>query len=252
MRASLAAACCVLLAALPLSQGDVFSARVWGVIPIGGEIVVDVEEHENQKAGRSSCSSTSRVISSVSGGDAASSAAFVGGTKVAPISTGQTTNAAPKAKGLATGGLPASASLVPEKVGGSKTQQLQKNQSNSTQSDRPLKILFLSSDTGGGHRASAEALANQFQRLYPGSTYELFDIWTDVDEVSWPYCTIKDTYVTLSSTPWKWRALYYLSNNAAYAKFVDWHSDYMNEDLIRRKMDSYDFDVVVSVHPTMK
>lgn len=28
-------------------------------------------------------------------------------------------------------------------------------------SNGPLKILFLSSDTGGGHRASAEALANQ-------------------------------------------------------------------------------------------
>lgn len=50
----------------------------------------------------------------------------------------------------------------------------------------PLKILFLSSDTGGGHRASAEALANQFQRLYPGTTYDLFDVWTDV-ETSWPY-----------------------------------------------------------------
>lgn len=250
MRASLAAAaCCVLLAALPLSQGDVFSARVWGVIPIGGEISsAVVEEHENRNAARSSCS-TSRVISSVSGGEAASSAAFVGGTKVAPISTGQTTNVAPK-KGPATGELPVSASLVPEKVGSAR--QLPENQSNSTQSDRPLKILFLSSDTGGGHRASAEALANQFQRLYPGSTYELFDIWTDVDEVSWPYCTIKDTYVTLSSTPWKWRTLYHISNNAAYAKFVDWHSDYMNEELIRRKMDSYDFDVVVSVHPTMK
>ena len=55
---------------------------------------------------------------------------------------------------------------------------------------RPLKILFLSSDTGGGHRASAEALANQFQRLFPGTTYDLLDIWTDVDS-SWPYYTIK-------------------------------------------------------------
>ena len=39
-----------------------------------------------------------------------------------------------------------------------------------------LKVLFLSSDTGGGHRASAESLARQFQLLYPGSTYDLLDV----------------------------------------------------------------------------
>ena len=27
--------------------------------------------------------------------------------------------------------------------------------------NRPLRVLFLSADTGGGHRASAESLANQ-------------------------------------------------------------------------------------------
>jgi len=110
------------------------------------------------------------------------------------------------------------------------------------QSKRPLKILFLSSDTGGGHRASAEALANQFQRLYPGTTYDLLDIWDD--SPYWPYYTIKNTYKSFSATPWKWRTLYYVSNNALYAKFADYHSYYMNEDLIREKMEAYDPDVV--------
>lgn len=53
---------------------------------------------------------------------------------------------------------------------------------------RPLKVLFLSSDTGGGHRASAEALAKQFEVLYPGSTYDLVDVWT-LDGV-YPYKTL--------------------------------------------------------------
>jgi len=110
------------------------------------------------------------------------------------------------------------------------------------QSKRPLKILFLSSDTGGGHRASAEALANQFQRLYPGTTYDLLDIWDD--SPYWPYYTIKNTYKSFSATPWKWRTLYYVSNNALYAKFADYHSYYMNEDLIREKMEAYNPDVV--------
>ena len=111
------------------------------------------------------------------------------------------------------------------------------------QQQRPLRILFLSSDTGGGHRASAEALAAQFQRLFPGSTYDLLDVWTDIDS-SWPYYTIKDTYKSFSATPWKWRALYHVSNNAVYAKITDLHSYYMNEDVITEKMEEYNPDVI--------
>ena len=118
-----------------------------------------------------------------------------------------------------------------------------KEAASASRPQRPLKILFLSSDTGGGHRASAEALANQFQRLFPGTTYDLFDVWTDV-ETSWPYYTIKDCYKSFSATPWKWRTLYHVSNNAIYAKFADLHSYYMNEDNIREKMETYDPDVV--------
>ncbi|KAL7549086.1 hypothetical protein ACHAWF_012359 [Thalassiosira exigua] len=114
----------------------------------------------------------------------------------------------------------------------------------------PLRILFLSSDTGGGHRASAEALADAFQRQFPGTTHDLFDIWTDV-ETNWPYNSIKETYKSFSASPWKWRALYHMSNLAWYAKFADLHSYYMNEELIRQGMEKYDPDVVVSVHPTM-
>lgn len=46
-------------------------------------------------------------------------------------------------------------------------------------STAPLTILFLSSDTGGGHRASAMSLARQFELLHPGSTYQLLDVVTE-------------------------------------------------------------------------
>lgn len=42
----------------------------------------------------------------------------------------------------------------------------------------PLKIMFMSADTGGGHRASSMALAAQFLKLDPSIQYELYDIWT--------------------------------------------------------------------------
>jgi 1,2-diacylglycerol 3-beta-galactosyltransferase len=124
------------------------------------------------------------------------------------------------------------------------------NNEKGPQKKGPLRILFLSSDTGGGHRASAEALANQFQRLYPGTTYDLLDIWSDIDS-SWPYNTIKECYKSFSASPWKWRTLYHVSNTAIYAKFADLHSYYMNEEMIREKIEEYNPDVVVSVHPTM-
>ena len=46
-------------------------------------------------------------------------------------------------------------------------------QVDSKQHPRALKVLFLSSDTGGGHRASATSLAQQFVKLFPGSAYTL-------------------------------------------------------------------------------
>ena len=63
---------------------------------------------------------------------------------------------------------------------------------------RVVAEVFLSSDTGGGHLASAEAIAAQFQRHFPGTTYELLNCWMDI-ESSWPYNTISDTYKSFSA-----------------------------------------------------
>lgn len=113
----------------------------------------------------------------------------------------------------------------------------------------PLKVLFLSSDTGGGHRASAESLAKQFQRLYPGTTYDLLDIWT-ADGV-FPYKTLVKAYKHLSRHPRQWKFLYHLSNFPLYEICMDLHSSYTCEKKIRKRIESYDPDVVVSVHPAM-
>jgi len=115
---------------------------------------------------------------------------------------------------------------------------------------RPLKVLFLSSDTGGGHRASAESLANQFQIHYPGTTYDLLDIWT-TDGV-WPYRTLVDSYKHLSAHPRQWQFLYHLSNSRPWEVMTDVHSIFMCEKKIRQRIESYDPDVVVSVHPAMQ
>eukprot|EP00429_Kryptoperidinium_foliaceum_P036598 CAMPEP_0176173464 /NCGR_PEP_ID=MMETSP0120_2-20121206/88874_1 /TAXON_ID=160619 /ORGANISM="Kryptoperidinium foliaceum, Strain CCMP 1326" /LENGTH=495 /DNA_ID=CAMNT_0017511481 /DNA_START=113 /DNA_END=1599 /DNA_ORIENTATION=+ len=93
---------------------------------------------------------------------------------------------------------------------------------------RPLKVLFLSADTGGGHRASAEALGKQFAIQFPGSTYELADLWTD-----------HGVYILSPIEYQIERSLRQFSLES-----------YLLGRLYKR-IESHDPDVIVSVHPTM-
>jgi 1,2-diacylglycerol 3-beta-galactosyltransferase len=109
--------------------------------------------------------------------------------------------------------------------------------------------LFLSADTGGGHRASAESLAKQFLINFPGSTYDLLDVW-GTDGV-WPYRTLVGAYQHLSSHPNQWRALYHLSNSRPWEIAMDLHSNLICGRKIRKRIASYEPDLIVSVHPAM-
>mmetsp|Transcript_28794 Transcript_28794/g.44228 ORF Transcript_28794/g.44228 Transcript_28794/m.44228 type:complete len:570 (+) Transcript_28794:144-1853(+) len=110
-------------------------------------------------------------------------------------------------------------------------------------------VLFLSSDTGGGHRASAESLAHQFQRLYPGTTYDLVDVVTK-DGVP-PYNNAVAFYKHLSKNPAQWKIVYTVSNTRAFEMIADVHTRLMCERSMRKTIKSYEPDVVVSVHPLM-
>lgn len=114
---------------------------------------------------------------------------------------------------------------------------------------RGLNVLFLSSDTGGGHRASAESLAKQFQLLFPGTTYELLDV-VEKDGVP-PYNSLVSYYKHLSGHPSQWKLVYNVSNSRAFELLADAHLKLMCERAVRRSIQSYDPDVVVSVHPLM-
>uniref|UniRef100_A0A7S4AQ71 monogalactosyldiacylglycerol synthase n=1 Tax=Pseudo-nitzschia australis TaxID=44445 RepID=A0A7S4AQ71_9STRA len=119
----------------------------------------------------------------------------------------------------------------------------------STGDKRPMHILFLSADTGGGHRASAEALAKQFLIQFPGSTYELADIWTDHGVL--PYRTIVNTYKRMSARPLEWKIFYHLSNTIVNEVFANVHSRATCGGRVKKRLESHNPDVIVSVHPTM-
>ena len=110
-------------------------------------------------------------------------------------------------------------------------------------------MLFLSSDTGGGHRASAESLAKQFEELYPGSVYVLHDI--QENEGTPPYNNLVKTYKHLSAHPSQWKIVYGVSNSRAFEMIADVHLKLMCERAVRKRIMSYDPDVVISVHPLM-
>jgi len=115
--------------------------------------------------------------------------------------------------------------------------------------NKPLRILFLSSDTGGGHRASAEALGAQFQSLYPGSTYTLVDI---VKEHSHPpYNKLVESYKHLSAHPHQWNLVYKLSNSPPVETLVKTHLKITTEKSVRKTIKKHNPDVVISVHPLM-
>lgn len=123
------------------------------------------------------------------------------------------------------------------------------NSSNSSIPHRGLKILFLSSDTGGGHRASAESLGKQFEILFPGSTYDLLDV-VEKDGVP-PYNSLVSYYKHLSAHPTQWKLVYSVSNSRAFEMLADAHLKLMCERAVRKSIQSYNPDVVISVHPLM-
>ncbi|KAL3935789.1 MAG: hypothetical protein SGBAC_008764 [Bacillariaceae sp.] len=89
----------------------------------------------------------------------------------------------------------------------------------------------------------------QFLLQYPGSTYELADLWTDHGVL--PYRTLVPAYKHLSAHPRQWRLFYWLSNTKWNELWTNTHSTIFCGKKIRNRIKAFQPDVVVSVHPTM-
>lgn len=112
-------------------------------------------------------------------------------------------------------------------------------------------ILILMSDTGGGHRASAQALKAGFDELYPNRfVVEIIDFITDY--LPWPFNQMPKAYPFLSNdATWLWKLLYggqshLLSNGLAQV------SSRMLTGAIDKAIDDHKPDLIISVHPLMQ
>ncbi|KAL4326333.1 hypothetical protein GQ457_11G017800 [Hibiscus cannabinus] len=117
--------------------------------------------------------------------------------------------------------------------------------------ERTKNVLILMSDTGGGHRASAEAIRDAF-RIEFGDEYRIFvkDVWKEY--TGWPLNDMERSYkfmvkhvqlwnVAFHSTSPRWIHGSYLTAIAAY---------YAKE--VEAGLMEYKPDIIISVHPLMQ
>ncbi|MGC9467218.1 MAG: MGDG synthase family glycosyltransferase [Anaerolineae bacterium] len=113
----------------------------------------------------------------------------------------------------------------------------------------PQRFLFLFSDTGGGHRASAQAVKDELVRLYGSSAaVEMLDIFVEMNR--WPFHRFPAWYPTavgLNGIPWG--VGFHLSDGVrlmtAMSKLLWPYARTPLCDLLRR----HPADVIVSFHP---
>ena len=121
--------------------------------------------------------------------------------------------------------------------------------------DTVCTIQILMSDTGGGHRASANALRDAFDVLYPGQIQcDIVDIFTDYGPF-WPYDDVVAGYKLMAEYPITWEIFYRFGesefgmclNNVMQEAFCfDSFKECMNRPSGTTKKRA---DMVVSVHP---
>ncbi|XP_020583850.1 monogalactosyldiacylglycerol synthase, chloroplastic [Phalaenopsis equestris] len=122
---------------------------------------------------------------------------------------------------------------------------------NGVDAESPKKVLILMSDTGGGHRASAEAIKAAFNQEF-GDEYQVFvtDLWTD--HTPWPFNQLPRSYNFLVKHGTLWKMTYYgtaprlvhQSNFAATSTFIARE--------VAKGLMKYQPDIIISVHPLMQ
>lgn len=125
----------------------------------------------------------------------------------------------------------------------------------STDNDDVCTVQILMSDTGGGHRASANALRDAFDALYPGKfECDIVDLYTEYGPF-WPFNGFVEAYKLMAKYTFLWDITY----RFAETDFGLWFNEFLLEtfcfesfkECLNRKSGSSGkrADMVVSVHP---
>ncbi len=111
-----------------------------------------------------------------------------------------------------------------------------------------MRFLFLFSDTGGGHRAAAQAVSSELRRLYGNTVQiELLDFFKALGR--WPFPHLPGWYPTLvkyQGIPWG--IGYHLTNRQHSVKTLSRLAWPYSGPAIRRVLARHPADVIVSFH----
>lgn len=113
---------------------------------------------------------------------------------------------------------------------------------------KPKRVLFLMSDTGGGHRAAAEAISEALHQKYGDKVVvELIDVFKSYSPFPWNF--MPEFYPWLiSHSKSSWGMGYKLSNTQQRAKILSQGMYLTVEARIKKMLREHPADVVVSVH----
>lgn len=110
------------------------------------------------------------------------------------------------------------------------------------------KILYLFSDTGGGHRAAANALSSAVKRIM-GDEIEQSSIDVFAQGSSFLNIFARSYAPMIKYTPWMWRILWFGINNWIALNILQFITTPFIQGKLIRIFKEYKPDVVVSVHP---
>ena len=114
------------------------------------------------------------------------------------------------------------------------------------------RILILMSDTGGGHRASAQALQAAFAARYPGRfQVEIVDLWTDY--TPWPINRMPRLYSPIvARCLWFWKLLWFIFENKRAHSAALRLVYLLCRNELRKVLHACHPHLVISVHPLMQ
>ncbi|XP_077222431.1 monogalactosyldiacylglycerol synthase, chloroplastic-like [Tasmannia lanceolata] len=122
---------------------------------------------------------------------------------------------------------------------------------NRVEMENPKKVLILMSDTGGGHRASAEAIKVAFNQEF-GNEYQVFvtDLWSD--HTPWPFNQLPRSYNFLVKHGPLWKMTYYGSApRLVHQPYFALTSTFIARE-VAEGLTKYQPDIIISVHPLMQ
>lgn len=114
--------------------------------------------------------------------------------------------------------------------------------------DRKPRILFLFSDTGGGHRSATEAIIEAMELEYPDQfDWEMVDIFKDYAPL--PLNRMPDWYPYMVMAPNLWGASFKITDGKVRSRAITKTMWPVAARTARSVINNHPSDLVVSVHP---